>query len=120
MGMTPEKFVDKYYEPSVGDELTIKYEINQGVNASGVGKTKGKIMKIYENGEDAFRGFRMQVIESDHMDLEEDQDRVLDVVSRMGVKGNIDVYYVVSDERRKVNAVPGAVNLVEVNNYSNL
>lgn len=52
--------------------------------------------------------------------LGKNQDRVLDVVSRIGVKGNIDVYYVVSHKRRKVNAVPGAVNLVEVNNYSSL
>jgi hypothetical protein len=83
-------------------------------------KQRGKITKIYGNGEDEFRGFSMQVIESNHMCLEKNQDRVLDVVSRIGVKGNIDVYYVVSHKRRKVNAVPGAVNLVEVNNYSSL
>lgn len=113
MDHTPQKFVDEFYEPSIGEIITIAYERNMGVGSSAKGETKGKIMKEFTNNDGEFIGFKMSIIASDHFEnYEEDW---LEIKSTHP-KRELDVYLNGSSEQRtKINAIPGAVVLEEIN-----
>lgn len=112
MGYTPQNFVDEFYKPSVGEIITIAYERNLGVGSSARGETKGKIMKKFTN-DDEFIGFKMSIIESDHM--ENSKNSWLEIKSTHP-KRELDVYVNGSETKRaKINAIPGAVVLEEIN-----
>lgn len=38
MGQTPKYFVQNFCEPTIGDELTVAYELDQGFGSSGRGE----------------------------------------------------------------------------------
>lgn len=112
MGFSPQKFVSEFYEPSVGDVITIEYERNMGVGASARGETKGRVMKKFTSDDNEFLGFTMSVEKSNH--LEGEDDPKLRVKSTNQIR-DLDVYLIWPSREHKLNAVPGAIKLVEIN-----
>lgn len=114
MGNSPNKFVEENFEPSLGDELVMKYGRDLGLSSEAATST-GRVMEIIRNDNDEFVGFTMSVEESDHLKPEQDP--------KLKFQGNdahldMNVYIVWPDRTHKINAIPGAVKLEEVKSFS--
>lgn len=113
MGCTPNKFVEDYFEPSLGDTLVMGYGRDLGLSSEKAVST-GRVVEVFTDDEDNFTGFKMSVEESEH--LKPDQDPKLQF-SASKPNHDMDVYVVWPSRSHKINAIPGAVQLEEVESF---
>lgn len=113
MGITPKEFVEEYFEPSLGDTLVMGYGRDLGLSSEKAVST-GRVVDVLTDDEGNFTGFKMSVEESDH--LKPDQDPKLQFFASKPTHP-MDVYLVWPSRSHKVNAIPGAVQLEEVESF---